>query len=87
MSRDSFPGDPRQADESFDRAQTTRLECRQAQFPQEREALTEPRSRRRWIGIPDPRAKIVGAHIRSGAARSCFANPRCRQCRTLEHFA
>jgi len=43
MSRDSFPGDPRQADESFDRAQTTRLECRQAQFPQEREALTEPR--------------------------------------------
>jgi hypothetical protein len=42
MSRDSFPHDPRQAGESFDRAQTTRSDSPQAQFAQEREAPSEP---------------------------------------------
>jgi hypothetical protein len=42
MSRDSFPRDPRHSDEPFDRAQTPRNEARHVQFPQEREALTEP---------------------------------------------
>jgi DNA-binding PadR family transcriptional regulator len=53
MSRDSFPHDPRQADESFDRAQTTRHECRHAKFPQEREVLAE--ARREAHADRDPR--------------------------------
>jgi len=42
MSRDSFPRDPRRADESFDRTQSARNESPRPQFPQVREAPTEP---------------------------------------------
>jgi hypothetical protein len=45
MSRDSFPRDPRQPDESGDRPQRARNESRPAQRPLEREATSEPKLR------------------------------------------